>query len=249
MSDYADHIAELPDLADAASAEPLSLKDFCAYAAARACIYLPCKTPWPNASVDKRLPRQPLLDSSGNPVRNSKGKITTISASMWLEQHQSVETMTWAPGYPEFIHGKLAVDGGWVEKPGATTLNTYRPPAVELGDASQAQRWVDLWRTLYPEDADHIVAWFASRVQHPEVKINHALVLGGEPKIGKDTLLEAVVAAVGEWNFHNITLNHLVSRNNDFLRAVIVRLSEARDVGEQGPIDRYKVITHASAAL
>jgi hypothetical protein len=68
MSDYADDTRSCPDPADAASAAPLSLKDFCAYAAARACIYLPCKTPWPNASVDNRLPRQPLLDSSGNPV-------------------------------------------------------------------------------------------------------------------------------------------------------------------------------------
>jgi hypothetical protein len=41
------------------------------------------------------------------------------------------------------------------------------------------------WRAIYPDDADHIISWLAWRVQRPEVKINHALVLGGAPKIGK----------------------------------------------------------------
>src|SRR5262249_22300551 len=69
------------------------------------------------------------------------------------------------------------------------------------------------------------------------------------PKIGKDTLLEAVVRTVGEWNFHNIKLNHLVSRNNGFCKALIVRLSEARDVGEQGTVDRYRLYDHMKDML
>ena len=32
------------------------------------------------------------------------------------------------------------------------------------------------------------------------IKVNHALVLGGEPGIGKDTLIEPVKGAVGPWN-------------------------------------------------
>jgi hypothetical protein len=238
-----------PVTAAASTASTLSLKDFCAYAPARACIYLPCKAPWPNASVDTRLPRQPLLDGNGVPVRNTKGKVVMIPASTWLEQNQSVETLTWAPGYREFIRDQLAVDGGWVTKSGATTLNTYRPPVIELGDAKQAERWVKHWRTIYPGDADHIIAWLASRVQRPEVKINHALVLGGAPKIGKDTLMEPVVTAVGRWNFREITLAGLVSKNNEFLRAVIVRLSEAHDMGEQGRIDRYGLYDHTKNML
>jgi hypothetical protein len=251
MSDFEDDFEEMPDPTTAPTtiAATLSFEDFCAYAPSRTCIYLPCKTPWPNASIDTRLPRQPLLDSNGNPVRNSKGKVVTIPASTWLEQNRSVETFTWAPGEPEFIRDRLAVEGGWVTKPGANTLNTYRPPMIEAGDASQAKRWIDHWRAIYPDDADHIIAWLASRVQRPEVKINHALVLDGAPKIGKDTLLEPVVAAVGRWNFREITLTGLVSKNNEFLRAVIVRLSEARDMGEQGRIDRYGLYDHTKNML
>src|SRR5262249_46460209 len=171
-------------------------------------------------------------------------------ASVWLAKNHSIEALTWDPGKPEFIHDCVVVDGGYIDKPGATTLNFYRPPPdIKLGDPAQATRWVEHWRKLYPTDADHIIAWLAHRVQHPGIKINHALVLGGAPKIGKDTLLEAVVRTVGEWNFKNIKLNHLISKNNEFLKTLIVRLSEARDVGEHGRCDLYRLNDHVKDML
>src|SRR5262245_5437664 len=237
-------------LATGSGSIALTLDDLCAFAPSRSCIYLPCKSPWPNASVDERLPPMPRLDASGSPVLNAKGKVIMLTASEWLAKNRSVEAMTWAPGEPEFIRGKLAVDGGWVDKDSATSLNLYRPPPVlELGDAARATRWVAHWRAIYPDDADHIIAWLACRVQRPKEKINHALVLGGGPKIGKDTLLEAVVRTLGEWNFQNIKLNHLASRNNSFLKSLVVRLNEARDVGEQGAVDRYRLYDHMKDLL
>src|SRR5262245_2469261 len=137
----------------------LAFEDFCAYAPTRTCIYLPCRTPWPNASIDTRLPRRPLLDANGNPVRNANGKVKTIPASTWLERNRSVETLTWAPGEPELIPDRLAVDSGWVSKPGTTTLNTYRPPTIELGDAAQAERWVKHWHALYPNETTSSLGW------------------------------------------------------------------------------------------
>jgi hypothetical protein len=255
VNDFEDDFEEMADPATAAlttgsGSAALTLDDLCAFAPSRSCIYLPCKAPWPNASVDERLPPMPLLDASGNPVLNAKGKVVMLAASEWLAKNRSVEAMTWAPGEPEFIRGKLAVDGGWVEKGSATSLNLYRPPPdLELGDPTRATRWVEHWRAIYPDNADHIIAWLACRVQHPKEKINHALVLGGAPKIGKDTLLEAVVRTVGEWNFQNIKLNHLASKNNSFLKALIVRLNEARDVGEQGTVDRYRLYDHMKDLL
>jgi hypothetical protein len=75
------------------------------------------------------------------------------------------------------------------------------------------------------------------------------LVLGGAPKIGKDTLLEGVVYTVGEWNFQTIKLNHLVGKNNGFLKSLIVRLSEARDVSDQGTVNRYQLNDHVKEML
>jgi hypothetical protein len=250
MSEFAEQFEELTPESSDTLPSSCTLEDLCSYAPSRACIYLPCKSSWPNASVDDRLPRMPMLQPDGTPLLNRRGGVTTIPASIWLAQNRSVETLTWDPGQPEFIRDRLAVDGGYVDKPGATTLNFYRPPpAVAYGDATQATRWVEHWYALYPGDAEHIIAWLACRVQRPGEKINHALVLGGAPKIGKDTLLEAVVRTVGEWNFQNIKLNHLGQRNNGFLKSLIVRLNEARDVGEQGTVDRYRLFDHMKDLL
>jgi hypothetical protein len=182
MSDFEDDFEQMPDPmsaqapAPASVASTLTFEDFCAYAPTRACIYLPCRTPWPNASIDTRLPRRPLLDASGKPVLNSKGKPVMIPASTWLEQNRSVETLTWLPGEPELIRDRLAVDNGWVLKPGATTLNTYRAPIIEVGDARKAERWVQHWRAIYPTDADHILAWLAHRVQYPGIVVTGSTI-------------------------------------------------------------------------
>src|SRR5262249_59312540 len=97
---------EMPDATAAPATLPstVSLDDLCSYAPSRACIYLPCKTMWPNASVDDRISPQPLLDAGGHPVRNSKGKVTMIPASLRLAKHRSVEALTWDPGNPEVVH-------------------------------------------------------------------------------------------------------------------------------------------------
>ena len=205
---------------------------------------------WPNASVDDRLPPMPLLDASGNPVKNASGKVVMTKATVRLAKERSIESFTWDPGQPEFIRGFVVVDGGYIAKSGATTYNFYRPPPdIKLGDPAQATRWVKHWHAIYPNGADHCIDWLAYRVQYPGIKINHALFLGGEPKIGKDTLLEALVYTLGTWNVKNIKLNHLVSKNNEFLKALIVRLSEVRDVGERGAVDLYRLNDHMKDML
>jgi hypothetical protein len=228
----------------------VSFDDFCSYAPSRMCIYLPCKTMWPNASIDERLPPTPLLDANGNPVKNAKGKVVMTTATERLAKERSVVALTWDPGKPEFIHNCVVVDGGYIGKAGATTYNFYRPPPeIKLGDCTQATHWIEHWKLLYPDDADHIIAWLASRVQRPGVKINHALVLSGAPKIGKDTLLEAIVRTLGTWNVKNIKLNHLVGKNNEFFKSLIVRLNEARDVGERSATDLYRLNDHMKDML
>jgi len=79
------------------------------------------------------------------------------------------------------------------------------------------------------------------RVQHPGEKINHALVLGGDQGIGKDSMLEPVKRAVGPWNFHEVSPTHLLGRFNNFVKSVILRVSEGRDLGE---VDRFKFYDH-----
>ena len=68
-------------------------------------------------------------------------------------------------------------------------------------------------------------------MQHPEIKINHCIVLGGNPGVGKDTLLAPAVEAVAPWNCAEVTPEMLFGRFTGFLKSVILRVSEARDMG------------------
>jgi Family of unknown function (DUF5906) len=81
-------------------------------------------------------------------------------------------------------------------------------------------------------------------VQRPAEKINHALLLGGKQGIGKDTLIEPVKRAVGPWNTWEISPQHLFGRFNGFLKSVILRISEARDLGD---VNRYSFYDHSKA--
>jgi hypothetical protein len=134
-------------------------------------------------------------------------------ASTWIDRNQAVEQMTWAPGEDELIHDRLISGGGWIGRNGATCLNLYCPPALVAGNAAEAELWLDHVHKVFGEDdGRHIVMWLAQRVQHPQVKLNHALVLGGPQGIGKDTLLEPVKRAIGPWNFSEVSPQHVLGR-------------------------------------
>jgi hypothetical protein len=69
-------------------------------------------------------------------------------------------------------------------------------------------------------------------------------VFGGPQGIGKDTLLEPVKRAIGPWNFSEVSPQQLLGRFNGFLKSVILRVSEARDLGE---VNRYSFYDHLKA--
>jgi hypothetical protein len=219
----------------------VTIADFRAYAPANTYIFTPCREPWPAASVNARLAPVPLLDENGQPKLNNKGKPVFIAATTWLSQNRSVEQLTWVPGMPMDIPGRLVVDGGWIEREDVAVFNLYRAPRIELGDATKAGPWIDHIKEIYPDNYSHIIPWLAHRVQRPEEKINHALVLGGAQGIGKDTMLEPVKYAIGPWNFKDISPTHLLGNFNSFVRAVILRVSEARDLGD---VDRFTFYDH-----
>jgi len=191
---------------------------------------------WPAPSVNSRIP--PIPEGT-----DKEGKPKTIPAAAWLDANKAVEQLTWAPGHPPEIRNLLSSEGGWIERPGCAVFNMYRPPFInpKSGDASP---WLEHVRKVYPGEADHLIQWLAHRVQKPAEKINHALVLGGAQGIGKDTLLEPVKRAVGPWNFSEVSPQHLLGRFNGYLKSVILRVSEARDLGD---VDRFAFYDHMKA--
>lgn len=217
------HTHDVPLAVDA-----VTVDHFVADMRSRQFVFMPSRELWPASSVDARV----------SPVKVGD---RLIPASRWLAKHRPVEQLTWAPGQPEIIRGKLISDGGWIEHHGATVLNLYRGPTIELGDPAKADIWLRHVRLVYPGDHEHIIKFLAHRRQFPGEKINHALVLGGKQGIGKDTILEPVKRAVGPWNCAEVSPKQMLGRFNGYAKSVILRISEARDLG---PSDRFAFYDH-----
>lgn len=221
--------------------EGVSLDDFYAYMPKHNYMYAPSGELWPASSVNARLGSIPLSNPDVTPMLDGDGEQVEISASLWLDQNKPVEQMTWAPGLPMLIPDRLISDGGWIERNGVACFNLYRPPTINPGNAAEADRWLDHVHKVFGDDDEHIVNWLSHRVQHPQEKINHALVIGGNQGIGKDTMLEPAKYAVGPWNFTEVSPHHMLGRFNGFLKSVILGLSEARDLGD---VNRFQFYDH-----
>jgi hypothetical protein len=213
----------LPEHGNLTAPQAFALEDFVAYLPGGTFCYLPTREMWPATGVNAKV---------GDVMVNGVSK---IKAATWLSHHQKADAMAWSPGEPTRINDRLLVEGGWIEKIGDTTLNTYRPATIvpREGDASP---WFNHGLTIYPDDWQHIVNWLAHRLQRPGEKLNHALVLGGEPGVGKDTLLEPIKPAVGAWNFYDVSPANIMGRFNSHLKSIVLRISEVHDLGD---IDRF----------
>jgi hypothetical protein len=230
--------AELPKIAgwlniDASERKPLS--DFVALGPANKYIDVTNNEIWLPASIDKVMGKVVIgTDKAG-------GKLYQ-AASTYLLRHSRVDQLTWAPGLPPLIEDLVMLDGEMRPQAGNRIYNLYRAPLPSTGNPADVGPWLDHLRTLFPRDEEvkHIINWLAHRVQRPGEKINHALVLAGAPGIGKDTILVPVRRAIGEGNFQEIGPAQLMERFNQWAAAVIVRVSEAHDLGEISRFSFYE---------
>ena len=203
--------------------------DFYAYLPTHGYLHAPTREIWPMASVNAKLPRR-----------------DGMKPSYWLDLHRPVVQLIWMPGEPEIVRDRVMIVAGWQSHAGVSVYNLYTPPDIALGNARDAGPWVEHLARLYPDEFEHLANWFAHAAQHPGIKINHALMLGGMPGIGKDTLLEPLRTAVGAHNFADINPRIMQGRFNGWVRNVIVRVSEVRDLGD---FDRYAFYEHCKPLL
>lgn len=166
--------AELERNREELAKQPRSLDDFYAYLPLHKYIFRPTREMWPSSSINSVLP---IAADKETPAQ-------------WLDRNRAVDQMTWAPGEPELIEDRVMVNGGWNPKSGARCFNLYLPSSLVLGDATQARPWLELGKKIYPDDFSHIKNYFAFKVQNAGKKINHGLVMGGDPGVGKDSLIE-----------------------------------------------------------
>lgn len=202
---------------------------FYAYLPAHQYLHRPTRAFWPAASVDGRLAY----------------KIEQKKVSAWLDRYRAVEQATWHPAHGELLRDVVVADGGFLPRAGTLVYNRYRAPAIAPSSES-AKPWLDHLHAIYPAEAEHLIKWFAHRIQKPGEKINHALVLGGNQGIGKDTLLEPVRRGVGVWNWQDIEPKKLTGAFNPFVESVVLRINEARDLGD---LDRFAFYDHSKTYI
>jgi hypothetical protein len=214
--------------------DAIGLDDFHAVPSMSRFMFMPTRELWTGRSVDRILPAIPT-------PRKLNGKWVTIKPSLWLDQSRRVAQISWIPGEPEIIEGRLITSRGWRARPGARCLNLYRPPAPIVGDAALAGPWIKHLERIYPADHGHIADWLAQRVQQPAMKPNHILLLGGGSGIGKDWLLVPLGVALGDENFRDVSPLNLFERFNAYVQAVVLLISEAHDLGDGEHANRFKL--------
>lgn len=212
----------------------INLGDFHAHMPSHQYLFEPTRQLWPAASVNGRLPW--IVDAEGKRVRPTD----------WLDRNRPIEQLIWHPGEETLVTNRVMQVSGWVEHTGTTVFNLYRPPEQTEGSAKLAQPWIDHLYRLYPEEAWHIERWLAHRIRFPGEKCNHALVLGGMQGIGKDTILEPVKVGVGPWNWQEVSPAQMLGRFNGWAKGVVVRVNEARDLGD---VDRLAFYDHSKTYI
>lgn len=162
-----------------------------------------------------------------------------IDATKSLDRKRSCQELTWCPGMPMIVPDKVIFNGAWREKEGACTFNAYCPPDAipDWADPDKAEPWLDLGSRLFGKYHDNVLDWMACRVQRPDIKINHCLVLGSRKHgIGKDTWLKGCQYAIGPWNWANVSARKAfndAADKNSFLRSSILQINEVHDLGDK----------------
>jgi hypothetical protein len=94
--------------------------------------------------------------------------------------------------------------------------------------------WLEHCRNLITDDRDldHILNAMAFKIQNPKVKINHAILIGGDEGAGKDTIFQPFLWALGGKNWRNrsvIEAGGLESQWGYALEAEVVILNELKE--------------------
>lgn len=87
------------------------------------------------------------------------------------------------------------------QEEGITYGNLWGEETMKHGTRGDVSPWLDHMKAMGFDDGmiAHISKWMAFTIKHPDVKINHILLLGGAEGIGKDMLLYPIVKYLGRY--------------------------------------------------
>ena len=226
-----DETSSVEWLAEATGNNGVSVDDFYAYMPMHSYIYAPSREMWPASSVNARVPPIPGPDNK------------SVAASTWIDQSRPVEQMTWCPGLPMLMRDRLISEGGWIEHSGVSCFNFIArrcwsqaaPPRSPLGLITCS---ASLATTPITSSSGWRIGCSGRREDQSRAGARR------QPGDRQGHALEPVKQAVGPWNFQEVSPQHVLGRFNGFLKSVVLRLNEARDLGD---FDRFKFYDHMKA--
>lgn len=166
--------------------------------------------------------------------KSMHGKRPRVQASVYFDERRqehgakALVGVTYAPGEEVLVARDGLVYGN-------TWIN-YRPDVSGSDDMadSDIQPWLEHCRLLVPEAAEleHVLNVMAFKVQTPNVKINHAVLHGGDEGCGKDSMWAPFLWAIGGDHQHNRSIienKGLESQWGYGLQAEVVILNELKE--------------------
>lgn len=119
---------------------------------------------------------------------------------------RKVDAIEYAPGEPRFF-----------SENGTDYINTW-DGQIDAGIPGDPSPWLNHFDALgwVGEEKEHIINFLACTLQHPEIKINHAIILGGGEGIGKDLLLYPAMQAMGH-HARSIQSKRLIKDHNTYM--------------------------------
>jgi len=136
----------------------------------------------------------------------------------------TLKGVTYAAGESDLVHRDGLVYG-----------NRWRNARPDVsGKGGDVTPWLDHCETLIPDERErnHVLDLMAFKVQHPNVKINHAVLHGGNEGRGKDTLWAPFIWAVcgpNKKNYGLIDNDSLSSQWGYALESEILVLNELKE--------------------
>jgi hypothetical protein len=166
--------------------------------------------------------------------KSMHGKKPRVQASIYYDERRqeygakALVGVTYAPGEQVLVARDGLVYGN-------TWIN-FRPDVSGSDAMSERdiQPWLDHARLLVPDERElaHVLNVMAFKVQHPNVKINHAVLHGGDEGCGKDSLWAPFLWAIGGDHQHNRSIienKGLESQWGYGLQAEVVILNELKE--------------------
>jgi len=122
-------------------------------------------------------------------------------------------------------------------------INVYEPVGIKPDPTADTDLFDALVKHIIPHDKerDHFLDWFAYPLQHPGVKVRHAIILqSDEFQLGKGSLFDIHRDLLGHHNTNKIDLEQAINREKGFLvDKQTVLIDEAKAKGSWGEKSQF----------